>query len=94
MPRLSFKDFNKAASVDYKPGEPEQMKTNAKKRHRDVIGDEVEKEALNFQQRRHRARIMVKHKAKLAMGRRRAAKKAPDSDRLKKRAAKSARNKI
>lgn len=49
-------------------------------------------EALNFQQRRARARMMKKIKAKIAMGRRRAEKKPADMERLQKRANKQARS--
>lgn len=85
---LSFKDF---MVVDYKPGEPELISYAAHKRHRGRIGEETTDEALTFQQRRARARTMKKHKARIAIGRKRAMKKAPDADRLKKRADKAAR---
>lgn len=86
---LSFKDF---LTVDYTPGMPDQISYNAMKRKRGRIGEEVEStdEALNFQQRRARSRAMKKNKAKVAMGRRRAMKKAAGLDQLKKRARKSA----
>jgi hypothetical protein len=47
-------------------------------------------EALDFRQRRQRAIIMRKNKAKIAMGRRRAMKKAASKDVLMKRARRSA----
>lgn len=53
--------------------------------------EEVE-EALDLKQRRARAISMRKNKSKLAMGRRKAAKKIATSDVLKKRAQKKARN--
>ena len=83
---LSFKDF---MTVDYTPGAPEQVSWNAHKRHRGRVG-----EALNFQQRRARGRLMKKIKNKLAMGRRRQAKKPADKDRLATRAQKAARLQI
>jgi hypothetical protein len=85
---LSFKDF---IVVDYKPGEHEIVKYAAHKRHRGRIGEETTDEALTFSQRRARGRVMKKNKAKIAMGRRRAAKKPADNARLQKRAQKQAR---
>ena len=84
---LSFKDF---IVVDYKPGEPELIKYAAHKRRRGRIGENTD-EALDFSQRRARARAMKKNKNKIAMGRRRAAKKPADSARLIKRAQRQAR---
>jgi len=55
---------------------------------------EVETEALNIQQRLARKRSFAKNKAKIALGRARAAKKVAGLDVLKKRAVKAARNKI
>ena len=85
---LSFKDF---LTVDYTPGMPEEISYAAMKRKRGRIGEDVD-EALNCQQRRARARAMKKNKAKIAMGRRRAARKAADPKRLMKRASKAAIN--
>ena len=48
-------------------------------------------EALNMQQRLKMARTFKKNKAKIAMGRKRAARKTANMDTLKKRAAKQAR---
>ena len=69
---LSFKDF---LVVDYTPGMPEEISWAAMKRRRGRIGEEVEEtdEALDFAQRRARGRVMRKNKAKIAMGRRKAA---------------------
>lgn len=87
---LSFKDF---LTVDYTPGMPEEISYAAMKRKRGRIGEDVDvDEALNFQQRRARARVMKKNKAKIAMGRRRASRKAANPERLKKRARKAAIN--
>ena len=55
---------------------------------------EVETEALNLQQRLARKRSFAKNKAKIALGRKRAARKVASMDVLKKRAVKAARNKI
>ena len=85
---LRFKDF---LTVDYTPGMPDEISYAAMKRKRGRIGEDVD-EALNFQQRRARARQMKKNKAKIAMGRRRAARKAADPKRLMKRARKAAIN--
>lgn len=87
---LSFKDF---MVVDYTPGQPELVSYAAHKRHRGTIGEDTN-EALNFTQRRAKARQMKKIKAKLAMGKRRMAKKPADANRLMKRANKQARNKF
>ncbi len=51
-------------------------------------------EALNIQQRLKLARSLKKNKAKIAMGRKRAARKTANLDTLKKRAMKQARNMI
>jgi hypothetical protein len=85
---LSFKNF---IVVDYKPGEHELVKYAAHKRHRGRIGEETTDEALDFSQRRARARSMKKNKAKIAMGRKRMAKKPADAERLMKRANRQAR---
>jgi len=85
---LSFKDF---IAVDYKPGEHEIVKYAAHKRHRGRIGEGSTEEALDFSQRRARARSMKKNKNKIAMGRRRAAKKPANTERLTKRAQRQAR---
>lgn len=85
---LSFKDF---MVVDYTPGMPDLVSYAAHKRHRGRIGEEVETEALNFAQRRNRARIMKKNKAKIAMGQRRAKRKPANTERLSKRAQRTAR---
>lgn len=84
---LSFKDF---IVVDYKPGEHEIVKYAAHKRRRGRIGEQTD-EALDFSQRRARARSMKKNKNKIAMGRRRAAKKPANIERLTKRAQRQAR---
>jgi len=55
---------------------------------------EVEMEALNIQQRMARKRSMAKNKAKMALGRARAARKVASMEVLKKRAVKAARTKI
>jgi|TARA_B100001094_G_scaffold307453_1_gene339160 uncharacterized NAD-dependent epimerase/dehydratase family protein len=49
-------------------------------------------EALNVQQRMKLSRSLKKNKAKIAMGRKRAARKVANVDTLKKRAQKQARN--
>jgi hypothetical protein len=92
---LGFKDF---LSVDYTQGSDDQIARNAKKRKQDTpTGNTGESttttdEALDFQQRRARSRQMKKIKAKIAMGRKRFAKRAADPKRLEGRARKAARN--
>jgi len=88
MKLLSFKDF---MTVDYTPGQPELISWQAHKRHRGRIGEDTANEALSFTQRRAKARLMKKIKARLAMGKRRQEKKPADATRLKKRADKQAR---
>jgi len=96
---MSLKTF---LNVDYTQTGDEFQATNAKKRKRDIgAGTDAEysstnppskDEALNVQQRLARARSLKKNKAKIAMGRKRAARKVADMDTLKKRATKQARN--
>lgn len=90
---INFKDF---LTVDYTPGMPEEISYAAMKRKRGRIGEEIEQadEALDFAQRRARARIMKKHKAKLAMGRRKASRRTANLDKIKKRARKQAINQM
>lgn len=52
--------------------------------------ENVEEAILNFQQRRQRAMTMRRHKAKIAAGRKRAAKKVATKEKLQKRARKKA----
>jgi hypothetical protein len=86
---LSFKDF---LAVDYTPGMPDQISYNAMKRKRGRIGEDTTDEALSFASRRALARAMVKNKAKIKMGRRRAMQKTATQDVIMKRARKAARN--
>ena len=77
---MSLKTF---INVDYtQTGDPQQA-YNAKKRKRD--SGEGTTEALTLQQRLQRARSLKKNKAKIAMGRKRAARKVASMDKLKKR---------
>jgi len=83
-------------TVDYTPGMPELISYAAMKRRRGRIGEETGStdEALDFQARRARSRSMKKNKAKIAMGRKRAAKRTAGTDRLMKRATRSARSQL
>jgi hypothetical protein len=78
---LRFRDFQ---TVDYTPGMDDQISKNAKDRKQD--------EALNFSQRRARSRLMKRMKAKLKLGRAKAARKTASIDVLKKRTMKQVRN--
>ena len=91
--KLNFKDF---LTVDYSPGMPELIKTNAKKRKMEESADTTEdvSEALNASQRRMRAIQMRRAAPRIAMGRERAARKMADPARLKNRAKRAARNLI
>ena len=87
---LGFKDF---IVVDYKPGLDDLASYKATKRKREQVEPEVD-EALNFQQRQKRARIMKRIKARLKMGRNKAKARTADLPRLKKRAKKAALNQL
>jgi hypothetical protein len=96
---MSLKTF---LNVDYTQTGDEFQATNAKKRKRDVgAGTDAEysstnppskDEALTVQQRLKMARTFKKNKAKIAMGRKRAARKVASIDKLRVRAKKQARN--
>ena len=91
---LDFKDF---IAVDYKPGSDDQIKYNASKRKKQLdrgLNDETQDEALDPMQRRARARQMKKNKAKIAIGRARAARRTASIEKLKKRARKQAINTV
>ena len=88
--KLGFKDY---LNVDYAPGEPDQVKHNAKKRK--VEAKEVDmKEALSLQQRQKRARSMKKYASRIKLGRAKAARRMADPKVLKRRARKQARGMI
>ena len=97
--RLSFKDF---LSVDYRPGDTEQEKLNAKKRKKDasasaLTGESTDldlDEVLSYSARRSKARSLKKNKARIKHGQRKQARKMADGDRLKDRAQRQARNSI
>jgi len=82
---LSFKDF---MIVDYRPGEPEEIKYAAQRRKR--AGD-VEEE-LSIQGRRKLARTMKRRKTQLKLARKRAQKRLAKTDVLKKRSRRTARS--
>lgn len=86
---MSLKTF---INVDYtQTGDPQQA-YNAKKRKRD--SGEGTTEALTVQQRRKLARNLKKNKAKIARGRKIAARRVANMDTLKKRARRQARKAI
>ena len=76
---LGFKDFT---TTDRTQSGDDQVAYKSKKNA---------EEALDFAARRKLARSLKKNKAKIAMGRKRAARKFADMDKLKKRAKKQAR---
>jgi hypothetical protein len=90
---LRFKDFTNA---DYRQDGDEELAYKTQKRKKEIptgnTGEEVEKEALDMTQRLARGRMFKKNKAKIALGRKRAARKIASMDVLKKRARKAARN--
>lgn len=92
---LGFKDF---IAVDYTMTGDGQQATNAKKRKKHIpTGNTNEElvdtnEVLDIAQRRARGRMMKRMKSKIAMGKRRAARKVASIDKLKVRARRQARN--
>jgi len=90
---LGFKQF---INVDYTQTGDDQVAYNAKKRKKHIptgnTGESVKSEALTVQQRLKKARQMKKLAPKIALGRKRAAKKIANIETLKKRAKKQARN--
>ncbi len=87
---IGFKDFMPAPKAS---GDDEQIKYNAQKRRRQDEESEQD-EALNVAQRLQRGRSMKKAKARIAMGRKRAARKMAPKDKLVKRARRAARTAI
>ena len=92
---LSFKNF---ITVDYTPGEPEEVSRNAKKRKMDTptgnTGESVKTEALTTQQRLKKARQMKRYQSRIAIGRKKAEKRIASPDVLKRRAQKQARSMV
>lgn len=84
--------------VDYKPGEDKHSKRNANKRKKadiehesvELEGEQID-EVLNVAQRRKRAIITKRNKAKLKRGRQKASRRIADKDRLKNRARRQAK---
>jgi len=87
---LGFKDM---MVVDYRPGEPEEIKYKAQKRKRTTIGEEPS-EALTVPQRLAKSRQMKKYKSRLKLGRQRAARRIASKEKLERRARKKAREAI
>lgn len=86
---MSLKTF---LNVDYTQTGDEFQATNAKKRKRD--SGEGTDEALSMQQRRKLAISLKKNKAKIARGRKIAARRVANMDTLRKRARRQARKQI
>mgnify|MGYP001028073685 FL=1 len=82
---LRFKDMY---TVEYRPGEDEHINYRASRRHH--IGEETVDEKRTMQTRLKLSRAARRNKAKLKMGRAKAARKFADMDTLKKRAKRSA----
>lgn len=80
---IKFKDLR---VVDMRPGEPDEVQHQA---HR---AKKTSSEALNVAQRLKRGRIMKRNKAKLKIGRDRAAKRTASKETLAKRSRRAARN--
>jgi len=95
----SFKDF---IVVDYRPGRDDQSKYAAQKNKRTasegaerMYATEAEvDEALTTQQRIKMKQVMRRNKAKIQLGKRRAARKIATMDVLKKRARRQARKAV
>ena len=88
---VGFKDY---MTVDYRPGEDDQIKYNAQKRKRADVEEENTDEALSLAARRKGSRDMRKNKNKLKVARKRAMKRVASPERIKKRARKQARELI
>lgn len=94
---LSFRDF---VVVDYMPGMGQYVNYQAIKRHKDShsvggpVGESVETEALSHAQRIKQGQRMKRMSKRIAIARKRALKRTPTSDVVKKRAMKSARKMI
>lgn len=94
---LRFKDM---FTVEYRPGEDELINYRAYRRKRTIgvgeggpIGESTEAdldEALTQAQRLQRARNIRRNRAKIAMGRKRAARKFASKEKLEKRARRAA----
>ena len=84
---LRFKEF---AAIDYTMTGDDELAKQSKKRKAEEVEDT--NEVLDVAQRRALGRRMKRMKAKIAMGRKRAARKVASMDKLKKRARKQARN--
>ena len=87
---LKFKDM---IVVDYAPGEPEEIKYRRHRKRR-VAAEGVETEALSMAQRLKKARDFKKNRAKIALGRKRAARRLASKEVLMKRARRAARNSV
>ena len=93
---LSFKDF---VVVDYMPGMGQYINYQANKRHKDThsvggpMGEsvDVETEALSHSQRIKMGQRMKRMSKRIAIARKRAMKRTPTADVVKKRSMKSAR---
>lgn len=93
---LRFKDM---MTVEYLPGEDELVNYRAYRRKRTIgvgeggpIGEETEvDEALSVQARLQKGRVIRRNKAKLSLGRARAARRFASMDVLERRARKAAR---
>jgi hypothetical protein len=85
--KLSFKDF---LTVNYRPGEPEEIQYQDHRQRRTALGGGPS-EALTRQARLKRARIMKRNKAKIERGQRLARMRTAPLEKLKVRARKAAR---
>jgi len=92
---LKFKDL---ITVDYAPGEPDEIKYKRHRKRRTGLdrglNDGLETEALSMAQRLKKARDFKRNRAKIALGRKRAARRVASKEVLLKRARRAARNKI
>jgi hypothetical protein len=84
---LRFKDFTVA---DYTQSGDDEVAYQAQKRHRHIPTGNTG-EALDFTARQKRSRQFKKYKAKIALGRKKAARRFASQEVLKKRARKAAR---
>ena len=93
LKKMNFKDF---LTVDYTKTDDEFLSYQAHKRHRGVVGEDVDdvEEALSRQARLKASQRMKRMSKRIQMAKKRAMKRAPTSDVVKNRARKQARSQM
>ena len=90
---LGFRDF---VNVDYTQEDDDLIAYQAKKRHRGVVGEEVEQvdEVISRSERLKRGQRMKRMSKRIQMAKQRALKRAPSMDVIQNRARKQAKNQM